>query len=264
MKKLTMLGTGHAMVTECYNTCFVIENEGMTLLVDAGGGNTILKRLKEAKIDLAKLDALFITHTHTDHILGAIWVLRAMAKVPRETPLPVYGHDEVIEALQVICSHTFTPKMYQAMQQKVQFCVVEDGQKVEHQNHQIEFFDIHSTKTKQFGFKLTFPDGQTLACLGDEPYQEVNHDVVVNSDWLMCEAFCLYRDREIYHPYQIHHSTAKDAGELAESLHISHLVLYHTEDTQLNERKQLYTKEASEVFSGQVYVPDDMESITWK
>ncbi len=26
--KLTMLGTGNALVTECYNTCFVIEDEG--------------------------------------------------------------------------------------------------------------------------------------------------------------------------------------------------------------------------------------------
>lgn len=26
--KLTMLGTGNALVTECYNTCFVLEDEG--------------------------------------------------------------------------------------------------------------------------------------------------------------------------------------------------------------------------------------------
>ncbi len=26
--KLTMLGTGNALVTECYNTCFLLENQG--------------------------------------------------------------------------------------------------------------------------------------------------------------------------------------------------------------------------------------------
>ena len=26
--KITMLGTGNAQVTECYNTCFVLEEEG--------------------------------------------------------------------------------------------------------------------------------------------------------------------------------------------------------------------------------------------
>lgn len=27
---LTMLGTGNALVTECYNTCFVLEENGIT------------------------------------------------------------------------------------------------------------------------------------------------------------------------------------------------------------------------------------------
>lgn len=26
LMKLTMLGTGNALVTECYNTCFVVQN----------------------------------------------------------------------------------------------------------------------------------------------------------------------------------------------------------------------------------------------
>ena len=34
--KITMLGTGNAQVTECYNTCFVLEEEGRCLLVDGG------------------------------------------------------------------------------------------------------------------------------------------------------------------------------------------------------------------------------------
>ena len=38
---ITMLGTGNAMVTECYNTCFVLEDGDKHLLVDGGGGNTL-------------------------------------------------------------------------------------------------------------------------------------------------------------------------------------------------------------------------------
>ena len=49
--KLTMLGTGNAMVTNCYNTCFAFEEDGRCFLVDAGGGSTILRRLREAGID---------------------------------------------------------------------------------------------------------------------------------------------------------------------------------------------------------------------
>lgn len=49
--KITMLGTGNATVTECYNTCFVLSGEGKHLLVDGGGGNTVLRRLKQAGTD---------------------------------------------------------------------------------------------------------------------------------------------------------------------------------------------------------------------
>ena len=44
--KLTILGTGNATVSECYNTCYAISDEGKHFLVDAGGGNRILKVLK--------------------------------------------------------------------------------------------------------------------------------------------------------------------------------------------------------------------------
>ena len=56
--KLTILGTGNAMVTKCYNTCFAIENDGHYFLVDGGGGNTIMKQLKNADIDWTEMSSL--------------------------------------------------------------------------------------------------------------------------------------------------------------------------------------------------------------
>lgn len=62
--KLTILGTGNAMVTKCYNTCFAIENDGHYFLVDGGGGNTIMKQLKNADIDWREITDAFVTHKH--------------------------------------------------------------------------------------------------------------------------------------------------------------------------------------------------------
>ena len=45
---ITMLGTGSALVTECYNTCFVMSDGDEHFLVDGGGGNGILSQLKKA------------------------------------------------------------------------------------------------------------------------------------------------------------------------------------------------------------------------
>ena len=68
--KLTMLGTGNAMVTDCYNTCFVIEDEGRYFMVDGGGGNTILSRLKSVGVNWKEVRHIFITHKHIDHVMG--------------------------------------------------------------------------------------------------------------------------------------------------------------------------------------------------
>ena len=45
MERLHVLGTGNAMVTRCYNTCFALQSDDGLLLVDAGGGNGILRQM---------------------------------------------------------------------------------------------------------------------------------------------------------------------------------------------------------------------------
>ena len=67
---ITMLGTGNAMVTECYNTCFVLEDGDKHLLVDGGGGNTLLRQLKQAGFDWKDMREIFVTHKHVDHLMG--------------------------------------------------------------------------------------------------------------------------------------------------------------------------------------------------
>lgn len=70
-----MLGTGHGSVTKIYNTCFLLENDGETLLVDTGGGIQIVENLKKAGYKLTDIKNIFISHCHTDHILGLCWFL---------------------------------------------------------------------------------------------------------------------------------------------------------------------------------------------
>ncbi len=55
MTRLRILGTGNAQAVECYNTCLAIENENGTMIVDAGGGNGILKILERENIELNAL-----------------------------------------------------------------------------------------------------------------------------------------------------------------------------------------------------------------
>ena len=78
-----------------------------------------------------------------------------------------------------------------------------------------------------------------------------------NSDYLLCEAFCLYEDREVFKPYEKHHSTVKEACELAQAMQIPNLVLWHTEDSNVAGRERLYKSEGKKFYGGNIFVPDD-------
>ena len=64
------------------------------------------------------------------------------------------------------------------------------------------------------------------------------------------------------HPYEKHHSTAKDACALAAKLGVENIVLYHTEDTDLPHRRARYTAEGRQVVDGGIWVPDDLEVLS--
>ena len=78
--ELIILGTGNATVTRCYNTCFALKQNNDFLLVDTGGGNGILTQLEKANIPYSAIHEIFVTHAHTDHILGIIWMIRIIAQ----------------------------------------------------------------------------------------------------------------------------------------------------------------------------------------
>lgn len=262
MNQITMLGTGHATVTRCYNTCFVLQTDHTLLLVDAGGGNGILAQLQKAHIAISSIHHLFVTHAHTDHVLGVIWVVRMVASCKDyEGRLHLYSHDKVIKVAKTILEMTLSRKNLAKVAERMDFHEVKDGETVEVGDIRLQCFDIHSTKEKQFGFRAGLPGGTSLVCLGDEPFNPLNRPLAQHADWLMSEAFCLYADREVFKPYEKCHSTALDAGRLAQDLGAKNLILYHTEDKTLDTRRENYTQEAAQNFKGRIIVPDDLETI---
>lgn len=264
MLKLVMLGTGHAMVTKCYNTCFVLDNGNESIMVDAGGGNGILTQVEKAGLDWLAIRALFITHAHTDHILGAIWVLRKINTLIKHKKytgfFKVYGLVENLNYLKYNCDFLLND----SLSGHIQFIPVCAEDKFTECGIEFEIININSTKKTQLGFKAfihNYDKLLTLVCLGDEPCHKTSENYVKNADWLLSEAFCLRNEQELFHPYEKHHSTAYDAGLLAENLGVKNLILYHTEDSDLENRAQKYTEEAMQSFKGNIFVPDDLEVI---
>ena len=261
---ITMLGTGNAMCVNCYNTCFYLHTPKGGMLVDGGGGNGILRQLIDAKIPFENIHHMFVTHCHTDHIMGAIWMMRKISplifKGKHKGPFTIYCNDEVRHALYTMGELMIPSKIFNSIGQTIFLREVHDGEQVDIDDMQVTFFDIGSTRFKQYGFEAKLPDGQRLVCLGDEPYSIHCEPYARDCDWLMCEAYCLYKDRFAFNPYEKNHSTALDAGMLAQELGVKHLVLYHTEDTHLLTRAATYTAEAAQYYKGPILVPADLDS----
>lgn len=263
--KITFLGTGNAAVTEYYNTCFAMREDKDVFLVDAGGGNTILGRLKKAGIGLGDIRDIFVTHKHIDHILGIIWLVRMIAQQLESGKITgsvnIYGHDEVIELLYDICGKLLQKKQTKHIGVDILLQTVNDGDSAEILGRKVSFFDIHSTKAKQFGFAMELGEGKTLCCCGDEPLNEANEAYARGCTWLLHEAFCLESEKDKYKPYEKAHTTVMSACMTAERMGAENLVLYHSEDSRPKTRKEVYTAEGKPFYTGKLYVPDDMESI---
>lgn len=265
MEKINILGTGSAMVTKCYNTCFTLSKDTEHFLIDAGGGNTVLSNLEKLNIKIQQIHNMFISHNHNDHILGSVWVIRAVTQSilnnKYDGNLNIYCHNESIEAIKTICFFVLQKKFLKLFDDRILFIAIQDGYTTTILDRKTTFFNIHSTKDLQHGFTTTLATGKSLTFLGDEPYRETVKDYCENVDYLFHEAFCLYSQREIFKPYEKHHATAKDACKNAKDLNVKNIILYHTEDKNLEKRKELYITEGHEEFDGTIYMPDDLDVI---
>ena len=232
--------------------------------MDTGGGNGIMTQLEKAGIPMESIHEIFMSHEHTDHLLGLIWLIRMIAtkmkKGQYEGNLNIYCHADLKEIILTITRLTVQAKFFNMIGERIFIHPVEDNEERDILGYHVTFFDIHSTKAKQFGFTMNLKNGKKFTFLGDEPYQEHEEVYAKDADWLLHEAFCLYADRDKYKPYEKHH-TVKEACENGEKLGAKNLILYHTEDKNLANRRELYTAEGSLYYHGNLIVPDDLERI---
>ena len=122
---VTFLGTGCALVLKRYNTCFLLEDRENRLLVDAGGGNEILVRLDRLNVPVTALGGMFVTHSHSDHILGTPWVIRAVATAMAEEgytgTFTVAGCRQTLQDVRTICDMILGRKLTKYFDSQILF-----------------------------------------------------------------------------------------------------------------------------------------------
>ena len=94
--KLVFLGTSAAQPTpERGLTCICLEKEGEILMFDAGEGAQI-SYLKSG-LGWNKKMKIFVTHLHGDHCIGILGLLQTMTLQNRIEPMEIYGPDGIEE-----------------------------------------------------------------------------------------------------------------------------------------------------------------------
>lgn len=261
--ELVMLGTGHAMVTRCFSTCFLLKDRGKAFLVDCGGGNALLSQLAQTGTDLSCIEDVFISHIHLDHILGVFWLLRCLAQRARQGKghmVRLYGNSNVLDTIKQVTA-LLLPGARPWLSKFVQMVYLEETSSQQILGRPVRFFALCALQTPQHGFSLNLKQAQNFVFLGDIPYKEPLLPQLKDCTWLMHEAFCLEEDAERFHPRAIEHSTVVDAASLAERLKIPHCILTHADDSDLANRAKRFSKEAQRVYHGEIYVPYDLERI---
>lgn len=264
MQKIIMLGTGNGGTLDLYNTCFIIQNDNDNFLIDTGGSIEIIKRLNQVNIQLTDIKHIFISHSHTDHILGLIWMFKKLGRASIngeiKTKINIYCNDVVYESIMTVSKFLLSEKLVAGILKVIQFHILKSEEQIKINDINYTFFDINAKGTKQFGFECII-NNKRLVFLGDETLNPNLYDRVKNADYVMHEAFCLDSEENIFHAYEKNHSTAKSASEVMNKLEVKNLILYHTEESHKLERKALYTNEGKKNFKGKVIVPDDLEII---
>lgn len=92
--QLTILGTSSALPTSNrYPTAQILEVSGRFFLIDCGEGTQT--QMRKYRIGFSRINHIFITHLHGDHIFGLIGLLSTLALLGRKNDLHLYAHSEL-------------------------------------------------------------------------------------------------------------------------------------------------------------------------
>lgn len=76
-------------------TSMLLRREGDLFLFDAGEGTQV--SLRRLNLRWKKINAIFISHTHADHVTGLPGLLMLSSQVDRDEPLYIYGPPRIAE-----------------------------------------------------------------------------------------------------------------------------------------------------------------------
>jgi ribonuclease BN (tRNA processing enzyme) len=246
--RLTVLGSGTAvpLADRATSCCLLDDGAGTRLLLDLGPG--ALQRAAQAGCPLPELSGVLLTHAHPDHCadLAALqFALRSPALPARRRPLPVVGHPGVL--LVAWRLRNAWPGWLAPGPEALELRAAAPGPLAPLGGLQLRAFRVVHHETS-LGYRITLPDGFTLAYPGDVTEGGDLLDLSRDADLLVLEAAGSERA-----PIP-GHLTPRRAGAVAAACGARHVLLTHFYPAVLAEPVE---RQARETFEGRLTLAQD-------
>ncbi len=227
--KVTLLGTGAPRpVMERFGPSILVEAGKEKLLFDCGRGATM--RLYQLKAPFADLSALFLTHLHSDHIVGISDLYLTGWILGRSTPLRVWGPAGTTDMMSHLeQAYQFDIHVRRDVDERLpaQGVVVvakdiEQGVVYQNEGLKITAFAVdHAPIKPAFGYRVDY-GGHSVVLSGDTRYSENLIHFAQGADVLIHEVIdpeALRAGNFIFDPGRVqkvvaHHTTAEQAGTI--------------------------------------------------
>jgi ribonuclease Z len=228
------------------NVCFALQGQRCSLLVDASGSP--VRNLLKAGFDPLSLNALVLTHSHTDHIYGVPSLIHNLWLMKRDKPLKIISNSQAAAKTKELLELFGLPRkegMFPLEWTDGEKGVVEMGTSLA-----VRLFPVsHSVPTS--GVRIE--EGSALAYTGDTAPCEGLVEAARGCQLLIHEASGS-SGREKY-LNQAGHSSARQAGEAAARSGVGRLFLCHF-DYHIGPPPHVLREEAQVSFKGEVIVPE--------
>ena len=192
--RVTLLGTGdpQPLITR-FGPSILVQAGNENLLFDAGRG--CMQRLNQLKIAYKDIDALFLTHLHSDHTVGLpdLW-LTGWLLSRRSNPLEVFGPigtQDMIRHLENAYAFDIDIRIKddKSPPEECKFSVIEIKEGVVYEKNGVKvtaFLVDHFPVVPAFGFRIDYR-GHSVVLSGDTRYSENLVNFAKGADLLVHE-----------------------------------------------------------------------------
>lgn len=279
--KVTLLGTGAPVPSiERFGPSILVEAGGQKLLFDAGRGAG--QRLWQLKIPLGQVDGLFLTHLHSDHIVGipdlwlTSWIPAAYGR--RSSPFNVYGPEGTKDMMEnLVKAFSWDISIRSKEKNKadsgalVNAADIKEGYIWEKNGVKVTPFTVRHAEfiESALGFRVDYA-GHSVILSGDTRYSEnliryskgadvVIHEVAAANEHSM-------KTSSLVNQILGFHTSPEDAGKVFEQVKpklavYSHIVLLTAEPSIPPPTINELAERTQKIYKGALQVGEDLLSI---